>query len=106
MRYAFNDFELDPHKFELRKCGELMALEPQVFSLLKLLIERREQVVSKDDIIETIWHGRVVSDASIASRIKLARQAVEDDGAAQHSIRTIHRRGYRFVAAVSTRSQE
>lgn len=106
MKYAFNDFELDPDKFELRKRGVLVALEPQVFTLLKLLVERREQMVSKDDIIEKIWDGRIVSDASIASRIKLARQAVGDDGTAQHSIRTIHGRGFRFVAAISTRPEE
>lgn len=82
MKYAFNDFELDPGKFELRKRGVLVALEPQVVTLLNLLAERCEQMVSKSDIIEKIWNGRVVSDASIASRIKLARQAVGDNAAA------------------------
>ncbi len=105
MRYAFNEFELDPDKFELRRDGDLVALEPQVFALLKFLIERRDRMVSKDDIIENVWHGGVASDASIASRIRLARQAVGDDGTAQHSIRTIHGRGFRFVAPVFIRSE-
>ena len=105
MRYAFNGFELDPDKFELRRRGDLVALEPQVFALLKLLVEQREQMVSKDDIIDKIWDGRVVSDASIASRIRLARQAVDDDGTAQHTIRTIHGRGFRFVAPVTARGE-
>ncbi len=106
MKYSFNEFELDSEKFELRRRGVLVALEPQVFALLKLLVERREQMVSKDDIIEAIWDGRIVSDASIASRIRLARQAVGDDGTAQHTIRTIHGRGFRFVAPVTVRQEE
>ena len=106
MKYAFDEFELDSNKFELRKNGVLVALEPQVFSLLELLVEHREELVSKDEIIATIWQGRIVSDASISSRIKLARQAVGDDGTAQRRIRTIHGRGFRFVADVSERSEE
>lgn len=98
MKYRFNDFELDTDRFELRHGGALLQVEPQVFAMLKLLVERREQMVSKDDIIEAIWDGRIVSDASIASRIRLARRIVGDDGVAQHTIRTIHGRGYRFTA--------
>ena len=105
MRYAFNGFELDPDKFELRRRGDLVALEPQVFALLRLLVEQREQMVSKDDIINRIWGGRVVSDASIASRVRLARQAVDDDGTTQHTIRTIHGRGFRFVAPVTVQGE-
>ncbi len=100
MRYLFNDFELDADKFELLQGRIRVPLEPQVFALLKLLVERREHMVSKDDIIELIWNGRIVSEASIASRIRLARKVVGDDGTAQHTIRTIHGCGYRFIADV------
>ncbi len=105
MRYLFNDFELEPDKFELRKGGAPVALEPQVFSLLQLLVENRERVVSKDEIIEKIWDGGIVSDASVASRIKSARQATGDNGASQHTIRTVHRRGFRFVAPTKIRAE-
>ena len=101
MRYRFNDFELDADKFELRQNGILVAVEPQVFALLRLLIERKEQMVSKNDIVETIWDGRIVSDSSVASRIRLARKVLGDDGVSQHTIRTIHGRGYRFIAEVA-----
>ncbi len=101
MKYRFNDFELDAEKFELRQNGILLAVEPQVFALLRLLVERHEQMVSKDDIVETIWDGRIVSDSSVASRIRLARKVVGDDGVSQHTIRTIHGRGYRFIAEVA-----
>lgn len=105
MRYVFNNFELDPDKFELRNSGELVPLEPQVFSLLTLLVANNERMVPKDEIMEKIWGGRAVSDSSIASRVKLARHALEDNGTTQHSIRTVHGRGFRFVAAVSTRAE-
>lgn len=106
MIYSFNGFELDQNKLELRLRGTLVALEPQVFNLLILLIEQRERVVSKDDLIEDVWRSRVVSDAAIASCIRLARQAIADDGTSQHSIRTIRGHGFRFVATVSTRADD
>ena len=75
-----------------------MSLEPQVFALLALLVENRERLVSKDEIIEKVWDGRIVSDAAVASRVKSARQALGDDGKSQRFIKTIHGQGYRFVA--------
>lgn len=101
MRYEFGDYSLDVDKFELRQAGELVAIEPQAFALLKLLIENRDRLVPKDEIVTEVWHGRAISDASIANRIKLARSALGDNGNAQHSIRTIHGQGYRFVADIS-----
>lgn len=101
MEYLFNGFTLDPGRFELKERGSLVAVEPQVFGLLELLLENRDRVVSKDEIIEKVWDGRFVSDASISSRIKSARQAVGDDGTAQSIIRTIHGKGFRFVAQVT-----
>jgi TolB-like protein len=105
MVYRFENFELDTAKGELRKDGKTWPIEPQVFALLTLLIENRERLVSKDEIIEKVWDRREVSDASLASRIKSARQALGDDGKNQRFIRTIHSQGFRFVAeAVAARS--
>ncbi|HVY84255.1 MAG TPA: winged helix-turn-helix domain-containing protein [Caulobacterales bacterium] len=101
MIYRFDTFELDTAKVELRAGGDVVAIEPQVFALLAFLIENRERMVSKDDLIEVIWEGRIVSDAAVASRIKSARQAIGDDGKAQRFIRTIHGAGFRFVGDVA-----
>jgi TolB-like protein/Flp pilus assembly protein TadD len=100
MLYRFGAFELDMARFELRVDGEPCRVEPQVFSLIALLVENRERLVSRDEMIEKIWDGRIVSDAAISSRIKSARQALGDDGKAQRYIRTIHNQGLRFVAPV------
>jgi TolB-like protein len=100
MIYAFGQYELDLATVELRADGKLVDLEPQVFALLALLIENSERVVSKDELIEKVWDGRVVSDAAVTSRVKTARQALGDDGKSQLFIRTIHGNGYRFVAKV------
>jgi len=100
MLYRFGHFELDTAKVELRADGETRPVEPQVFALLALLVENRERLVSKDEIIEKVWDGRTVSDSAVASRVKSARQALGDDGKAQRFIRTLHRQGFRFVAEV------
>ncbi|MBI1365747.1 MAG: transcriptional regulator [Alphaproteobacteria bacterium] len=97
MIYCFGDFELDTSKVELRRQGAAQAIERQVFALLLLLVENRDRMVSKDEIIEKIWDGRIVSDSAIASRIKSARQSIGDDGKTQNYIKTIHGRGFRFV---------
>jgi TolB-like protein len=98
MIYSFADFELDLATVELRVGGAAVSLEPQVFALLALLVENRERLVSKDELIEKVWDGRVVSDAAVASRVKSARHALGDDGKSQRFIKTIHGQGYRFVA--------
>lgn len=100
MLYVFDDFSLDASKFELRRDREIVAIEPQVFALLLLLVENRERLVSKDEIVEKVWDGRAVSESAITSRIKSARRALGDDGKAQRYIRTIHGHGVRFVADV------
>lgn len=100
MIYRFGAFELDLAAVELRADGIARSLEPQVFRLLSLLIENHGRLVSKDEIIEKVWDGRVVSDAAVASRVKSARQALGDDGLAQRFIKTVHRRGFRFAADV------
>lgn len=97
MIYAFDDFELDAQKVELCGSGAAIALEPQVFALLLLLIENQERLVSRDEIIEKVWDGRIVSESALSSRIKALRAALGDDGKAQRYIRTVHGRGFRFV---------
>lgn len=98
MIHHFESCELDTEKRELRRNGMQVAVEPQVFALLQYLIENRQRVVSKDEIVTRIWNGRIISDAAIASRIKSARAAIGDDGRTQGFIRTVHKLGFRFVA--------
>lgn len=100
MVFGFGAFELDTARIELRRGGRRLPLEPQVFALLALLVEQRDRLVTRDEIIERIWNGRIVSDAAVASRIKSARQALGDDGKMQAFIRTLHGQGFRFVADV------
>src|SRR5665213_3994672 len=102
MIHAFDGYRLDTDTRELRFGDRLVPVEPQVFALLCLLIENRERVVSKDEIIERIWNGRVVSESAVASRVKSARQAIGDSGKTQCLIRTTHKLGFRFVAEVES----
>ncbi len=102
MRYRFDDFQLDTEQFELKKSGELVHCEPQVLELLVFLIANRAQMVSKDELLNAVWAGKVVSDSALSSRIKMARQLLDDDGQKQRYIRTVHRKGFRFVADVVT----
>ena len=100
MIYAFGSLELDLARAELRADGEPRPVEPQVFALLAYLAEHRDRLVTRDELFEKLWEGRVVSDSALASRIKSARQAVDDDGKTQSVIRTVHGQGLRFVADV------
>lgn len=102
MIYLVGSRAIDTETFEVRQDDERIRVEPQVFDLLLLLIENRERIVSRDEIIEHVWKGRIVSEAAISSRIKAARRAIGDDGKAQAMIRTINRRGVRFVGEVRT----
>ncbi|KAA1192889.1 transcriptional regulator [Pseudohalioglobus sediminis] len=101
MIYAFDMLELDLARAELRANGKPRPVEPQVFALLAYLVEHRDRLVTRDELLEKLWQGRVVSDAALASRIKSARKAVDDDGQRQAVIKTVHGQGLRFVAAVS-----
>ena len=100
------DVELDPALFELRRAGHAVPLEPQAFDVLAYLVAHRDRVVTKEELMDAIWGGRFVTEAAVTSRIKQARRAVGDDGQAQRVIRTVHGRGYRFVASVATAGQE
>jgi TolB-like protein/cytochrome c-type biogenesis protein CcmH/NrfG len=101
LAYCFEAYALDPGTRELRRDGELVPLEPQVFDLLVFLIENRARVVSKDDLMAAVWRGRVVSESTLTSRINAARKAVGDSGDEQVLIRTIARKGFRFVGTLS-----
>ena len=96
---AFGDaLELDTALFELRRDGRRVPMEPQAFDVLTYLVAHRDRVVSKEELMDAIWGGRFVTEAALTSRIKQVRRAVGDDGHAQQLIRTVHGRGYRFVA--------
>ena len=103
MRYLFDDYALDPNRRELSHGDHTVRLEPQAFDLLEYLIRNRERVVSRDDLLAAIWGGRIVSDSAMATRINAARYAVGDTGKAQHSIKTVPRKGIRFVGMVRER---
>ena len=104
MIFRFGSFELDTDRIELREDGLAVPVEPQVFALLRLLIENRSRVVTRDEIIERIWNGRIVSDSALSSRVKSVRQAIGDNGREQALVRTVHGIGFAFVADVVTAS--
>src|SRR6266550_9629075 len=97
MVFRFGDHALDIERRELRRGEEPIALEPQVFDLLVYLVRNRGRVVSKDDLNQSVWGGRIVSDSALTSRLNAARKAVDDSGAEQRVIRTVQRRGVRFI---------
>ena len=97
MIYIFEDYSLDIDRRELRRGPQLITVEPQVFDLLCFLIAKRDRVVGRDDLIDSIWGGRIVSESTIGSRITAARHAIGDSGEAQRLIRTFPRKGFRFV---------
>ena len=100
MKYRFAEFEIDLSQQELRRLGEPVHIEPQVFDLIVHLVRNHDRIVSKDELIETIWNGRIISEAALSSRINSARRALGDNGTDQVFIRTLHKRGFRFVGHV------
>ena len=99
-KYRFAEFEIDLSQQELRRLGEAVHIEPQVFDLIVHLVRNHDRIVSKDELIETIWNGRIISEAALSSRINGARRALGDNGNDQALIRTLHKRGFRFVGSV------
>ena len=101
MLLAFGEYELDTRLYELRRNGEPVPVEPQVFNLLSYLVQHRDRIISRQELLDHLWTGKVVTDSTISSRIKAARKAIGDSGDEQNCIATYHRRGYRFVAEVN-----
>lgn len=100
MRLLFEDCVLDTERRELRRGAALLSVEPQVFDLLEFLVRNRDRMVSKNDLLASVWGGRIVSESTIASRINAARRIIGDSGEQQRLIRTIIGKGVRFVGAV------
>src|SRR4029079_1359972 len=94
------DFEVDLSQQELRRAGASVHIEPQVFDLIVHLVRNHDRVVSKDELIDAVWNGRAISEAAFSSRINGARRVLGDNGTDQLFIRTLHRRGFRFVGDV------
>jgi len=100
LRYLFEEYTFDTNLRELHRGAEVVSLAPQVFDLLEYLIRNRKRLVSKDELIIAVWNGRVVSDAALTTRLNAARSAIGDTGEKQHLIKTLPRKGFRFVGAV------
>ena len=106
MRLTFDDYVLVVGRRELWRGSQPIAVEPQVFDLLVYLVQNPDRVVSKDELLEAVWHGRIVSESAITNRINAARRAIGDSGQAQRLIRTVPREGFRFVGAIKEHSAE
>ena len=100
MHFVFGDCVLDPDRRELTRGSEVVSVGPQVFDLLLHLVRNRERVVSKDDLLHAVWDGRIVSESTLTSHINAVRKAIGDSGEEQRLIRTLARKGFRFVGAV------
>jgi TolB-like protein len=101
LRYLFEDYALDTERRELQRGADVLSVAPQVFDLIEYLVRHRERVVSKDDLITAIWKGRAVSDAALTTRLNVARGAIGDTGEQQRLIKTLPRKGFRFVGQVN-----
>src|SRR5258707_9367200 len=100
LRYLFEEYAFDTDRRELYRGADVVTIAPQVFDLLDYLIRNRERVVSKDDFINAIWNGRIVSDGALTTRLNVARSAIGDSGDEQRLIKTLPRYGFRFVGTV------
>lgn len=100
MLYRFEKYVLDTDRRELRQGGELVHLAPQVFDILVYLIRHRDRVISKDDLMAAVWGGRIVSESALTTRLNGARKAIGDSGEDQRLIKTLPRKGIRFVGDV------
>ena len=102
MRYRFGSFEIVAETREFLASGQPRAVEPQVFDLLLHLVQERHRLVPVDELVDVVWNGRIVSDSAISARISAARRVLGDDGRRQQWIRTVQRRGFRFVGSAET----
>ena len=100
MRYLFENYVLDTELRELHRGAEAIPIAPQVFDLLEYLIRNRDRVVAKDELIESIWDGRAVSDSALTTRLNVLRNAIRDSGEDRRLLKTLPRKGFRFVGAI------
>lgn len=105
LNYLFNDCDLNLVRQELMVKGRVQRTEPQVFDLLHYMLVHRDRLITHDDLIDAVWAGRVVSDSAVSARISAARHAVGDTGASQSVIKTVPRKGFRFIATVQEVTQ-
>src|SRR6185295_6222447 len=98
--FRFANFEIDVARHELRCAGKIIPIEPQVFDLLIHLIRNRNRIVSREELIDAVWKGRIISEATLSSRVSAVRRAIGDNGDDQLFVRTHHKRGFRFVGQV------
>jgi DNA-binding winged helix-turn-helix (wHTH) protein len=103
--FLFDDCELDLDTLQLRVGGRPQRIEPQVFDVLAHLVRHKDRVVTKEELLDEVWHHRFVTESAISSRIKSARRAIGDDGSAQRLIRTAHSRGSQFVGATNVKER-
>jgi len=103
--WYFGDFVLDLPRYELRRDGVSVPVEPQVFDVLTQLVKHHHRVVTKIELFDAVWGGKFVGEAALSSRIKAVRRALGDDGVSQHVIRTVRGRGYQFVGVLRTDDQ-
>ena len=100
MQYKFGAYVLDPERRELTRGTAAIAAGPQVFDLLLHLVQNRGRVVSKDELLDVVWAGRTVSESTLTSHINAVRKAIGDSGGEQHLVRTVARKGFRFIGDV------
>jgi len=98
--FVFEDYVLDQQRRELTLRGQVVTVGPQVFDLLLQLVSNRDRVMSKDDLLKAVWSGRIVSESTITSHINAVRKAIGDTGEEQRLVRTVARKGYRFVGEI------
>jgi DNA-binding winged helix-turn-helix (wHTH) protein len=98
--YRFEAYALDADRYELRREADLVAVEPQVLGVLLHLVRNRGRLVSRDDLIAGVWDGRFISESTLSSRVSAVRRAIGDNGEQQRLIRTLPRKGYRFIGLV------
>jgi DNA-binding winged helix-turn-helix (wHTH) protein len=106
MRLTFDDYILDVARRELWRGCEPVVVEPQVFDLLAYLVQHLERVVTKDELLRAVWDGRIVSESAITNRFNAARRAIGDSGEKQRLIRTVPRKGFRFIGAIKKEAVE
>lgn len=104
MLYSFGDFELDTQRYELRRAGIRQPLEPQGFNVLRYLLDHPDRVVTKEELLENLWPNQAVSESTLTQRLMAVRRALGESGRTPRYVRTVHRRGYRFIAAVEVRA--